>query len=122
MQDREEPTQPIFTVKDCGMTEFNGKYYVDTEHNDGFRMGKPCYRKDGVGDAGSECTVECYENFVAGYWCMTKNYGTSYFSVKSDADQPPTSGWGACRKRWGSPPQLVYEGNDVPNFYLLLYG
>ena len=69
MQDREEPPQPIFTVKDCGMAEFNGKYYVDTDHKGGFRSGKRCYRKDGVGDAGSEflCDFVWLNAFLKGY-------------------------------------------------------
>ena len=121
MQDREEPSQRIFTVKGCGMAEFNGKYFVDTGHENGFMNGKRCYRRDGVGDAGSECTI--YHNGM-GWWLMCENYSMFkvYYYVQSDADQPPTSGWDVGIHGSGSPPRLVYEGNDVPNFYLLLYG
>jgi len=117
MQDQEEPSKPIFTVKDCGMVEFNGKYYLDTAHNDGFKNGKRCYRKNGVGDAGSERTIEWkYNEFGGGYWYMAKNYGTSYYyHIYSDAEQPPTSGWKVNFKGLGSPPQLMYEGNDAGN-------
>ena len=123
MQDREEPPQPIFTVKDCGMAEFNGKYYVDTDHKDGFVNGKHCYRKNGVGDADSESTIEWYA-YLGGTWYMTKNFKLSYryYSVESDADQPPTSGWIIAEYGSGSPPQLVYEESDVPNLYVILYG
>ena len=120
MQDREEPSEPIFTVKDCGMPEFNGKYYIDTAHNGGFMDGKHCYRKNGIGDAGGECTIEWFAR--SGSWYMTKNYDVRvYYIVKSNADQPPTSGWEVRGFGMGSPPELVYEGSDVPNFFLLLY-
>ena len=118
MQDREDPPQYIFTVKDCGNTEFNGTYYVDIDHDGGFVNGKRCYRKNGVGNAGSECTIE----WGSGKWYMTKNYGNAVFCrVFSTAEQPPTSGW-ELYKGSGSPPQLVYEVSNVLNFYLILYG
>ena len=117
MQDRVEPSQPVFTVKDCGMAEFNGKYYVDTAQ--GIRRGKRCYRKDVLANAGSECTVEWYD-IGLGSWYMTKNHGgDGYYYVRSGADQPPTSDWRVTPNGSGSPPELVYEGSDVPNFYLL---
>ena len=119
MQDREEPSQHIFTVTGCGMAEFNGKYFLDTDRMNGYENGKRCYRKDGVGDTGSECTI-----FYGGYgwWAMTKDYDPPcYYSVESRADQPLTSGWTATFGS-GSPPKLVYGGSDVPNFYVILDG
>ena len=44
-----EETNKGFTVKNCGMAEFNGKYFVDTSKV-GW-TGKHCYRKKGVGNA-----------------------------------------------------------------------
>ena len=102
------------------MAEFNGKYYLDTAHRNGFKYGKRCYRKDGVGDAGDDCTIQ-YGG--VGWWNMGKNYhGKLYYSVKSDADQPLTSGWVIDSSGSGSPPQLVYAGSDVPSFYVILDG
>ena len=124
MQDRGEPPQPILTVKDCGMIEFNGTYYIDTAHRNGFVKGKRCYRKNGTGDAwGSECTIE-WSGFLDNRWYMTKNFSDEvYYRVSSNADQPPTNGWEVRSGGGsGSPPQLVYEESDVPNFYRFLYG
>ena len=70
MQDREEPSQHVFTVKGCGMAEFNGKYFVDTGYENGFRNGKRRFRKDGVGRAGSQCTIQ-YNG--EGWWFMRKH-------------------------------------------------
>ena len=105
------------------MVEFNGKYFVDTDHKNGFMYGKRCYRRDGVGDAGSECTIYYHSGAFGGWWFISKNYGPFHYRVKSDADQPPTSGWVVVPPLGsGSPPQLVYEGSDVPNFYVIFYG
>lgn len=122
MQDLGSSFGPVFTVKGCGMAEFNGKYFLDTAHNDGFSNGEFCYRKNGVGDAGDECTVE---NDGSGVWYMTKNYkGTAanslYYFAGSNSKQPPTNGWKVL-DGLGPPPQFVYEAvtsmiSDVPNF------
>merc|ERR1719483_17752 len=107
MQDREETSQYYFTVKGCGMDEFNGNFFVDIAHENGFRHGKRCFRKKSVGDAGSECVIYHYHG--NGWWYMKKRYdGALYYSVKSDADLPPTSGWMVNSEGSGSPPQLEY--------------
>ena len=120
MQDRKEPSQPIFTVKDCGCAEFNGKYFVDYGRVASSFSGKVSYRKNGAGDAESECTIE----FGEGLWLMTKNYGSQKFYSAASAtytNQPPTGGWKALIPGSAPPPQLVYEADDVPNFYFFLY-
>ena len=96
------------------MAEFNGKYFVDSAHGNGF------YRKDGVGDAGSECVV-WYSDFLY-QWLMGKEDGPAYYFVDSRGDLPPTTGWNVRHQGSGSPPQLVYGGSDVPNVYVILYG
>ena len=48
----------MFTVEGCGMAEFNGKYFVDTGYENGLVNGKRRFRKDGVGKAGSVCTIQ----------------------------------------------------------------
>ena len=101
------------------MAEFNGKYFLDIAHENGYEYGKRCYRKDGVGDDGNDCTIY----YGGGWWFMGKNYdGLLDYSVKSDADEPPTSGWIVDSSGSGSPPQLVYAESDVPSFYVILDG
>ena len=123
LQDREEQPQSIFIVKDCGMPEFNGKYYVDTDdtaYNSYLcsRAGTLLYRKNDVDDTGKACTI----GWAFGFWDMTKNYGTyTYYKVKANGDQPPTSGWEVGSFGLAPPPQLVYEVSNMPSFYLLLY-
>ena len=97
------------------MAEFNGKYVVDTDHNNGFEKGRRCYRKDGVGDADSECTIHYGGTWMDRRWVMKKNYGglCYYSSGKSKASQPPIDGWNTEWMRFGSSPQLVYGRSDT---------
>ena len=117
MQDQENPFQHVFTVEGCGMTEFNGKYFVDTAHENGLVNGKRCYRRDGSSDGGSECTIW----FKSNLWSMGKYYGSKYYFVISGADIPPTSGWKKTSSGSVPPPQLVYGESDVPNFYFFVW-
>jgi len=110
MQDREESAVHVFTVKGCDVPEFNGNYFVDIAHNNGFQNGKRCYRKNGVGNAGSECTIY-YASFpsVGGVWTITKNYGNlGYYEIYSNSEQPPKTGWSAMSGS-GSLPRLVFK-------------
>lgn len=113
MQDREEFPQPVFSVKDCELNELNGKYFVDTAENNGFRNGKHCYQKDGPGDDGGECTV--YHNGVSG-WFASK-YDIAHYWVASNDDQPPTNGWRDSIDG-DSALELVYGVSDVSKFYV----
>merc|ERR1719285_1639621 len=112
MQDREEPPQHVFTVKDCGMDFLNGKYYVDTAHKSGFINRKRCYRKNGVGKAGDVFTMSHSRSF--GCWYMSKQYRVKspLYKVQSNSDHPPTTGWVVGDSGSGSPLKLVYAEND----------
>ena len=116
MKNREEFSQHVFTVEGCGMDEFNGKYFVDIAKNNGSINGRHCYRKDGVGNAGSECTIEYVSGIGEAGWFMRKNYSYAiYYFVLGDTEQPSTSGWEVSNGD-GPPPQLVFEVTDLLNF------
>jgi len=122
MQNADEQFQTILTVKDCGTADFNGEYYVDFAHENGFIQGKRCYRKKGTSDDAIESTIEWRVYAGAsisrprgsGSWNMTKNYGRNpYYATRitcfADSEKPPTTGWKVEGQVLNPPPKIEYE-------------